>query len=88
MASSSTSSLEKNYEYGVFLSFSGEDTRKNFVDHLYAVLQQQGINTFKDDQRLEIGKRINDEILKSIENSNYITSLFSPLTMHLRSSWY
>ncbi|KAL4560196.1 hypothetical protein LXL04_032345 [Taraxacum kok-saghyz] len=67
MASSSTSSTRKSYLYDVFLSFRGEDTRKNFVGHLYDALERQGIRTFKDDERLEKGKRINDGLLKSIE---------------------
>ncbi|KAL4578618.1 hypothetical protein LXL04_014745 [Taraxacum kok-saghyz] len=77
MTSSSTSSAQKSYKYDVFLSFRGEDTRKNFVDHLYAALELQGIHTFKDDERIEKGKKINDELLKSIEESKFYIVVFS-----------
>ncbi|XP_022019888.1 toll/interleukin-1 receptor-like protein [Helianthus annuus] len=40
MASSSSSVHNKNCQYEVFLSFSGVDTRKTFVGHLYAALHQ------------------------------------------------
>nr|KAJ0222943.1 hypothetical protein LSAT_V11C200062110 [Lactuca sativa] len=77
MASSSKVSIQKSYKYDVFLSFRGEDTRKNFVDHLYAALEIQGIHTFKDDERLEKGKKMNDELLKSIEESKFYIVVFS-----------
>nr|XP_043626385.1 disease resistance protein RPV1-like [Erigeron canadensis]XP_043626387.1 disease resistance protein RPV1-like [Erigeron canadensis] len=84
--SSSTSSVhKKSYLYDVFLSFSGEDTRRTFVDHLYYALHQQGIRTFKDDQRLEKGKRINDELLQSIEDSRLYIIVFSK--NYASSSW-
>ncbi|XP_024168266.1 disease resistance protein RUN1 isoform X2 [Rosa chinensis] len=34
--------------YDVFLSSSGEDTVRNFTDHLYTALDQKGIFTFRD----------------------------------------
>ncbi|XP_022743332.1 TMV resistance protein N-like isoform X1 [Durio zibethinus] len=52
--------------YHVFLSFRGTDTRKNFTDHLYTALVQAGIHTFRDDEEIERGKNINDEIEKAI----------------------
>ncbi|KAI3773416.1 hypothetical protein L1987_47943 [Smallanthus sonchifolius] len=85
MASSSTSFIKESYQYDVFLSFSGEDTRKNFVDHLYDALQKQGIHTFKDDERLEKGKGINGQLLKSIEDSKFFIIVFSK--KYASSSW-
>ncbi|XP_076954534.1 disease resistance protein Roq1-like [Bidens hawaiensis] len=82
MASSSSSA---NNKYDVFLSFSGEDTRRTFVDHLYAALDQWGIFTFKDDERLEKGKRINDELLQAIEDSRVYIIVFSK--SYASSSW-
>ncbi|PWA87838.1 toll/interleukin-1 receptor (TIR) domain-containing protein [Artemisia annua] len=58
MVSSSTSSIQKRFKYDVFLSFRGEDTRKNFVDHLYHALKDKGIYTYKDDEKIQKGKRI------------------------------
>ncbi|KAF3440401.1 hypothetical protein FNV43_RR18685 [Rhamnella rubrinervis] len=53
-SSSTSSSLSKpKFKYDVFLSFRGEDTRKNFTDHLYAALNGNGITTFKDDGELD-----------------------------------
>ncbi|KAI3773470.1 hypothetical protein L1987_48000 [Smallanthus sonchifolius] len=85
MASSSTSLNKESYQYDVFLSFSGEDTRKNFVDHLYDALRKQGIHTFKDDERLEKGKSINDQLFKSIGDSKFFIIVFSK--KYASSSW-
>ncbi|KAJ0682630.1 putative TIR domain-containing protein [Helianthus annuus] len=77
MDSSNSHVHNKNYLYDVFLSFSGEDTRKTFVDHLYDALDQYGIFTFKDDERLEKGKKFNDELLQSIEDLRCYIIVFS-----------
>ena len=53
MGFSSTSSLQKNYKYNVFLSFRGEDVHNTFIDHINDALQRQGINTYKDDESQE-----------------------------------
>lgn len=37
------------WNFDVFLSFRGKDTRNSFVSHLYDALCQKGINTFMDD---------------------------------------
>ncbi|XVE81460.1 hypothetical protein DITRI_Ditri15bG0065800 [Diplodiscus trichospermus] len=60
--------------YDVFLSFRGVDTRKNFTNHLYTVLVQVGIHTFREDENIERGKNIKDEIEKTIlhESKNFI----------------
>ena len=52
--------------YHVFLSFRGADTRKNFTDHLYTALVQAGIHVFRDDEEIERGENISDEIEKAI----------------------
>ncbi|CAH1424769.1 unnamed protein product [Lactuca virosa] len=84
MASSSSSSNQKSFKYQVFLSFTGEDTRKTFVDHLYASLKQKGIHTFRDNEELEKGKRI-DELFKAIEESRFFIIVFSK--NYASSSW-
>ncbi|XP_076881172.1 TMV resistance protein N-like [Bidens hawaiensis] len=63
--------------YDVFLSFRGEDTRNNFVGHLYEALNQAGIYTFKDDENLQRGKPISPELLKAIEESMVSVVVFS-----------
>ncbi|CAI9262484.1 unnamed protein product [Lactuca saligna] len=77
MASSSIASIQKSFTYDVFLSFRGEDTRTNFIDHLYNALQQQGIYTYKDDEAIRKGKRISDELISSIKDSRFYIIVFS-----------
>ncbi|CAI9279241.1 unnamed protein product [Lactuca saligna] len=83
-SSASSSSVQKIFKYHVFLSFSGEDTRKTFVDHLYASLTRQGIHTFKDSEELEKGKKI-DELFKAVEESKLFIIVFSK--NYASSSW-
>ncbi|KAJ9552416.1 hypothetical protein OSB04_016461 [Centaurea solstitialis] len=84
MASSSTSSIYKR-KYDVFLSFRGEDTRTNFVDHLYHALKQQKIDTYKDDINLEKGKKISKELIEAIQDSRFHVIVFSK--NYAFSSW-
>ncbi|KAK1415882.1 hypothetical protein QVD17_31670 [Tagetes erecta] len=91
MASSSSSSrsipasLSQSWNYDVFLSFRGEDTRKNFVDHLYAALVQQGIHTYKDDETLPRGDSIGPSLLKAIQESRVAVVVLSE--NYANSSW-
>ncbi|KAM0008727.1 putative TIR domain, P-loop containing nucleoside triphosphate hydrolase [Helianthus debilis subsp. tardiflorus] len=85
MASTSASSVQKRFKYDVFLSFRGKDVRKNFVDHLYHALQQKGVITYKDDERIEKGKKISDELITSIEESRFHIIVFSK--NYASSSW-
>ncbi|XP_030943787.1 TMV resistance protein N-like [Quercus lobata] len=66
-----------SWKFDVFLSFCGVDTRKNFIDHLYTALKQKGIITFRDDEKLERGKYISQELLKAIERSKYAIIVLS-----------
>ncbi|KAJ0763459.1 putative TIR domain, P-loop containing nucleoside triphosphate hydrolase [Helianthus annuus] len=84
MASSSSSSSH-SLKHEVFLSFRGEDTRKNFVDHLYEDLVQQGIHTYKDDETLPRGESIGPTLLKAIQESRIALVVFSP--NYADSSW-
>ncbi|TYI42153.1 hypothetical protein ES332_A01G077700v1 [Gossypium tomentosum] len=73
-SSSASSSLESSSsvsrgKYDVFLSFRGEDTRRNFTDHLYAAFKRRGIITFWDDEKLETGEPIAPELFKAIHES-------------------
>ncbi|KAL7209458.1 hypothetical protein ACSBR1_031075 [Camellia fascicularis] len=74
---SSSSSTQSRWSYDVFLSFRGDDTRKNFTDHLYEALVQAGIHTFRDDDELPRGREISSELLKSIEGSRISIVVFS-----------
>ncbi|KAF5788936.1 putative TIR domain-containing protein [Helianthus annuus] len=83
--SSASSSVQKIFKYDVFLSFRGEDTRKTFVDHLYLALVNKGIITYKDDETIKKGERINEQLIKSIEESRYYIIVFSK--NYASSSW-
>ncbi|TYG47759.1 hypothetical protein ES288_D11G366700v1 [Gossypium darwinii] len=73
----STSSSISRKKYDVFLSFRGEDTRKNFADHLYDALKRSGIITFRDDPKLEAGEEIAPELFKAIQQSWCSVIIFS-----------
>lgn len=69
----------------MFLSFRGEDTRKNFTDHLCSGLRSSGLHVFKDDEKLERGKEIAPELLKAIEQSMFSVIVLSK--NYASSSW-
>ncbi|XP_031251340.1 TMV resistance protein N-like [Pistacia vera] len=79
------SKIASGWKYDVFLSFRGEDTRKNFTGHLYSALDQKGIFTFKDNHRLERGKVISSELFKAIEESRFALVVFSE--NYVSSTW-
>ena len=76
-SSFSSSSSTPHWKYDVFLSFRGEDTRKNFTGHLYTALVQVGIHIFRDDDELPRGKEISVELLKAIRESKISIIVFS-----------
>ncbi|CAF2061426.1 protein SUPPRESSOR OF npr1-1, CONSTITUTIVE 1-like [Brassica napus] len=63
--------------YDVFLSFRGEDTRRNIVSHLYKALSHEGIFTFKDDRMLEAGDNISDQLIEAIRTSWFAVVVIS-----------
>ncbi|KAI5587031.1 hypothetical protein BDE02_05G004100 [Populus trichocarpa] len=63
--------------YDVFLSFRGEDTRRNFTDHLYKALSREGIPTFRDDDGIRRGENIELEIKKAIQETKLSIIVFS-----------
>ncbi|XP_059448038.1 TMV resistance protein N-like [Corylus avellana] len=75
-ASSSYSSTHR-WNYDVFLSFRGEDTRDNFTAHLHQALLQKGINTFIDADQLRSGEEISPALLEAIEKSRISIIVFS-----------
>ncbi|PWA82503.1 toll/interleukin-1 receptor (TIR) domain-containing protein [Artemisia annua] len=84
MAASSSSS-SRSFKFDVFLSFRGEDTRKNFVDHLYTALDQRLIRTYKDDITLARGESVGPALLEAIQESHIAVIVFSK--NYANSSW-
>ncbi|KAK9269563.1 hypothetical protein L1049_001339 [Liquidambar formosana] len=80
-----SSSSSRRWSYDVFLSFRGEDTRKNFTDHLYFALKNAEVNVFRDDEELPRGEYIEPELLKAIEGSRISVIVFS--TNYAASRW-
>ncbi|XP_075638429.1 TMV resistance protein N-like [Castanea sativa] len=70
----SSSTLQWNYD--VFLSFRGEDTRNGFTGHLYHDLCEKCIKTFIDND-LQRGEEISEELLKAIRSSRISVIIFS-----------
>ncbi|XP_024642338.2 disease resistance protein RUN1 [Medicago truncatula] len=73
------------FKYDVFLSFRGEDTRYGFTGNLKKALDDKGVRTFIDDEKLKKGDEITPSLLKAIEDSmmaiivlseNYASSSF------------
>ena len=74
---SSSSFYPHRLTYEVFLSFRGEDTRNGFTSHLYTALDQKGIYTFIDDEKLERGKSISPTLMKAIKESRFAIVILS-----------
>nr|XP_012574031.1 TMV resistance protein N-like isoform X2 [Cicer arietinum] len=81
----SSSSSKPRWIHDVFINFRGEDIRKTFVSHLYAVLSNSGINTFLDSDKLEKGEDIGHELLQAISVSHVSIIVFSK--KYSESSW-
>ncbi|KAL3739170.1 hypothetical protein ACJRO7_020552 [Eucalyptus globulus] len=71
--------MEKSsgYEYEVFLSFRGPDTRSDFTDYLYISMIDARIRAYKDDEELRIGEEIGGQLLHAIEQSKISIPIFS-----------
>ncbi|KAF8029361.1 hypothetical protein BT93_E1913 [Corymbia citriodora subsp. variegata] len=65
------------YDYEVFLSFKGLDTRSAFTDFLYTSLTKAGIYTFKDDAELRVGEEFASGLLRAINQSKISIPIFS-----------
>ncbi|XP_031474285.1 disease resistance protein RUN1-like [Nymphaea colorata] len=72
------------FDYDVFLSFRGEDTRHNFAGLLRDMLYLQGIHAFFDEEDLHKGQRI-EEILEAISRSKVLVPIFSQ--RYAESKW-
>ncbi|GAA0159106.1 hypothetical protein LIER_15968 [Lithospermum erythrorhizon] len=69
----------------VFISFRGEDTRKNFVSHLLSALKDRGIRTYFDEDNLQKGQTIGHELVKAIEESSIAIVVLS--CNYVSSTW-
>ncbi|XP_031476718.1 disease resistance protein L6-like isoform X2 [Nymphaea colorata] len=67
---------EDDFQYDVFLSFRGPDTRNGFTGHLHHAMQDKGIHTFIDSQELEKGQKVK-ELCRYIETSKIFVPIFS-----------
>jgi len=78
MFMASSSSLPRpDWVYDVFVSFRGQDTRKNFTDHLYTALHHARIHAFRDDEKLRRGEEISLQLSKAIQESKISIVVFS-----------
>ncbi|XP_059640274.1 disease resistance protein L6-like [Cornus florida] len=81
-----THHLSQEDEYQVFLNFRGFDTRLNFTDFLYIYLENNGVRTFRDSNKLHIGEKIGPKLLKSIRKSKISIPIFSK--NYASSKWF
>nr|POE85142.1 protein bobber 1 [Quercus suber] len=65
------------YEYEVFVSFRGADSRTGFTSHLFAALDRKKIDAYKVDKNLPRGEKIGPELSKAIETSRIAVVVFS-----------
>ena len=72
----SFSSSTPQWDYDVFLSFRGEDTRNGFTGHLFRDLFDNGFNTFIDND-LQRGEEISVELVQAIKSSMISIIIFS-----------
>ncbi|XP_009374063.1 disease resistance protein RPV1 [Pyrus x bretschneideri] len=70
-------SSSKLWNYDVFVSFRGEDTRNGFTGHLHAALQDRGFHAFIEEDNLKRGEEIQPEMLRAIEESRISIIVFS-----------
>jgi len=80
MAASPSSSSVTNdgYEYDVFLSFRGSDTRRGFTGNIWNALHNRGIRTFRDNLEIYKGKNIEESLFEAIEKSKAAIVVLSP----------
>ncbi|CAI9268968.1 unnamed protein product [Lactuca saligna] len=81
----SSSSSINNHKHDVFISFRGEDTRRNFIDHLNKTLQHANISTFLDEEKIDTGKVLKPELVNAIKSSR--ASIIVLSKNYASSSW-
>ncbi|XP_074372807.1 toll/interleukin-1 receptor-like protein [Apium graveolens] len=85
ITAASASSSSPPITWDIFLSFYGDDTRRNFTSHLYSALDQAGITTFIDDPALKKGQEISSGLLNAIRDSKIFVVVISE--NYARSLW-
>nr|GFA86807.1 NB-ARC domains-containing protein [Tanacetum cinerariifolium] len=80
-----TKSVLRRWKYDVFVSFRGDDIRKNFMDHMFNDFMHKGIHAFRDDRELPKGDSISPHLYKAIEESRFLIVIFSK--NYASSSW-
>ncbi|GJX80778.1 NB-ARC domains-containing protein [Tanacetum coccineum] len=80
-----TTSVPHRWKYDVFVSFRGDDIRKNFMDHMFSDFKRKGIRAFRDDRELPKGEEIYPHLYKAIEESRFLIVIFSK--NYASSSW-
>ncbi|PSS02600.1 TMV resistance protein like [Actinidia chinensis var. chinensis] len=73
----SSSSSEFKFDYDIFLSFQGLDTREKFADPLYHALNSAGFRTFRDDDEIRRSENISSELQRAIKYSKMSVIVFS-----------
>jgi hypothetical protein len=77
LQSPSSSFANEYFNYQVFLSFRGTDTRYGFANNLYRALDDKGIHTFIDHTGLQRGDEITPTLIKTINESRIYIPIFS-----------
>ncbi|KEH15756.1 disease resistance protein (TIR-NBS-LRR class) [Medicago truncatula] len=75
---SSSSITNDGYEYDVFLSFRGFETRRDFTGNIWNALHNRGIRTFRDDLEIYKGNNIEKSLYEAIEKSKAAIIVLSP----------
>lgn len=71
------SSRLQDWNYHIFLSFRGHDTRNTFTGHVYAALKQTGLRIFIDEDELPRGREMSLQLRKAIRESRICIIVFS-----------
>ncbi|XP_030476018.1 disease resistance protein L6-like [Syzygium oleosum] len=72
-----TAASSSGYDYEVFLSFRGPDTRAGITDFLYTSLVDVGIRAYRDNKNLQHREEIGPELLQAIHQSKISIPVFS-----------
>ncbi|KAK9069162.1 hypothetical protein SSX86_013278 [Deinandra increscens subsp. villosa] len=75
--SSSSSTTTIDYEYDVFLSFRGLDTRLSFISHLHKALVDANLTTFLDNEEIQTGESMKPGLERAIKSSRVSITVLS-----------